>query len=202
MPNWCSNEITIHCKTQKDADQIYDTLHDWLHSNLYCDPGFSNEWLGRFLILAGVTTYDEIERCGILCRGSLTDMFQDGNAIELTTETAWCPMLKMWRVIVDKCFPEKVDSITYVARESGCGIYCTNIEDYAGTFTFDCPDGDFSIFDYYSEESLCKDVTEYLRGEGIYAEITDIESLTKELDYLDIDYSLNRFKYVDVDELD
>ena len=202
MPNWCDTEINIYCKSKKDATEVFNTLSEWLNSDLYKMTGFGQEWLGRFLIQAGITTYDEIDRCDISCRGRIYDLHQEEEIIEIGTETAWCPMLKMWKVIVDKHFSEKVENILYVSKEPGVGLFYTNDEDWAGEYVMDCPDADLSVYDDNPTCFICDYLISFLEEKGICVESGDFESLEKELDYLDINYYSYKFEYVPIEDLD
>lgn len=202
MPNWCDTEITINCKTKEDATEIFDTFSEWSNSDLCKDNGFGQQWLCRFLIQAGITTYDEIDRCGIRCRGSIVDYYQADEIIRIFTETAWCPMLKMWQAIIDKHFSGVVEGILYVAREPGFGVFCTNDEDWVDEYAIDCPDAGLSVYDGSSTCFICDNLINFLEEKGICVESEDFESLEKELDYLDIDHYSYKFEYVPIEDLD
>lgn len=201
MPNWCTNDISIYCKSKGDATYVYNTLYEWRESGLDVNTGFGKDWLGLFLIQAGITTREDIDKCKIKCRGRLCDLWQDCEIIRITTDTAWEPMLRMWQLIIEKHFSTKVDQVLYTSTEPGCGVFYTNDEDLAGEYAVDCLDAGLSSSDCIPTDVIYDKLISFLEDQGIYVESSDMESLLKELDYLDIDYCSNKFEYVPIDDL-
>ena len=90
-------------------------------------------WLGSLLIHAGKTPGE----CGISCRGNVIFYEYDPGCLSIDTDTAWTPMLGVFRVFADKFCGEGEDNIYYHAEEPGFGIFSTNDPDYEGSWLID-----------------------------------------------------------------
>lgn len=133
MPNWCSSTITF---VGADAEKLYYDIQKWT-SKENKDPDADSNWLGNILRGADIDIED------YSCRGYITyiEPFEE-DAFYIDTETAWSPMLKMWRdVIAKKGYNIE---ILFTAIEPGWGIYTSNDDTIIGTY----------ILDYHLPENL------------------------------------------------
>lgn len=137
MPNWCESYITINCKDEKSAKHVHDSIESWAQK-LSVESDFGKNWLGNLLVNAGVyhTKEDVLAPNNLNCRGRLEDLGLADNLVIIQTETAWVPMMKMWKEIVDKVFPEEVEEILYTATEYNNDVFWTNDPDYKGAWYY------------------------------------------------------------------
>lgn len=199
MPNWCSTDIRIVCKKEEYAKEIFKKLCEWYDSDIEADTSdFKRGWLGRFLIQAGITTREDIDSCKIRCRGYVTYMDISQEEINLQTETAWEPMLKMWKLIIEKFWKNMVDNIYYVAQEPGCGLYWSNDSylEYAAL------SDDLCLTDYEASENEALSYMHRLFDKyGISTDKQDFKSLYEEIQYLEFDFELFKYEHIDIDDL-
>lgn len=159
MPNWCMTNVTIQTYDKDKAARFGELLTKWTSKD-YRENGFFNHtWLGNIVGNSGLATYDETkgsfftkDGVNIRCRGSLDDWTVDDDCIHLFMSHAWSPMLRMWRLLVDKYFPEA--DITFNAEEPGCELYATNDPYYVGTFYVDA----WEVPDEYKEKMKSLDM--------------------------------------------
>ena len=90
-------------------------------------------WLGSLLIHAGKTPGE----CGISCRGNVVGSDYSPGCISIDTDTAWTPMLGVFKVFADKFCGEGEYNMLYHAEEAGCDIFTTNDPDYEGSWVID-----------------------------------------------------------------
>lgn len=119
MPNWCSTHIEI-TGSSENIDLLYSKIDEWRSKTKHGD-------LDQILELAGI----DVEKYS--CRGTLEScllcIVKEGDEyLVLDTETAWTPMIKMWRAIIEKYVPDV--KLYWIAEEPGCEIYETNDVDY------------------------------------------------------------------------
>lgn len=200
MPNWCYTNIRIVCSKEEQAKKIYEQLKEWENSDVALGTDFERGWLGRFLIQAGITTPENIDSCDVRCRGSIAYIGIDDNVVVIDTETAWAPMLKMWKLIIDKFWKDDVDEILYVATEPGIGLYQSNDPYYDNMYAIWSDDLEISD-DEVTESGVIEYILELLDKHDICAEKKDIESLCKEIQYFDLDFSCQKYEIIDIDEL-
>ena len=132
MPNWCYTNINI-CHNDKDKmKDLYDKIMEWTSKN-YSDNGFGVTWLGNIVGFSGIADPDK--DVYPRCRGTLSSISFDNNQINLSTETAWAPMMQMWQMIVDKYLPDA--DIWYTAEEPGNCIFESNDPDVIGKYYID-----------------------------------------------------------------
>lgn len=196
MPNWCSSTITLRCRNEKYSKAVCNKIASWCKN--------PEEWLGNILIEADACSLENINDGQVRCRGSLIQIKADGRDVILDTETAWAPMLQMWKRICEKHFPE-VENILYKAEEPGCDLFFTNDESVVGNIIVDIPEQDVYIVTD-SEESafseLVKEVNrkwpELLKTKKCFNAADIIETLQQ--DYNEEVY-VHVYEYVDIDEL-
>lgn len=125
MPNWCYTGINIKCSSEEEAEYLYKKIQKWTSVN-YCCNDFGLNWLGNIVGNSGVGKIKD-GRSSVDCRGELIYLDLNDNEVIVETETAWKPMLQMWKRICDKYLVEGY-GIEYSAEEPGLGLYVTNIK--------------------------------------------------------------------------
>lgn len=139
MPNWCFSNIKIYYSDQKKLEDFAKLIEMWTS----CDAmknGFGTNWLGNIVLNSGVGTVDEKKNTDLRCRGTLNNLDVCNGYIDIQTETAWSPMLLMWKKVVDKYLPDA--GIFYTAEEDRMGFFLTNDPDYVGRYVIDAYDMD------------------------------------------------------------
>lgn len=188
MPNWCSTEIYINHEDDEKLKELYNKIEYWTSKD-WVENGFGHNWLGNVVEGSGIGTYEEYR-----CRGSIVYMDISSGQITISTETAWCPMLKMWQAVVDKYLPDA--EIIYTADECGCEIYYTNDPYYVNKYYVDIFDDDI----YYDWTK--KSVVEWLQ-EVLDTKEPNVDKLINMMYEADEDIgSVHKWKYVDISELD
>lgn len=118
MPNWCSTDIIID-GPKEEILSLYDNLIEWENME-------KGKELCKFLEYAG------FDKNKYRCRGEIIsidcDTWKNNSHIIISTETAWIPMIQMWRDIVDRY--TKDCEVLFCAEEDGNEIYETNDVDY------------------------------------------------------------------------
>ena len=135
MPNWCSTQIQF----VGNSEDITDFHHKIIEytSKEFDTSGFGNNWLGNVLHGFGFGDRIDSEKFRIKCRGSISNIgdirpCSNNNLIfSVWTETAWCPVIKMWNEIIEKHYDCRIEAY-WIAEELGCGIYETNDIDWFG----------------------------------------------------------------------
>lgn len=114
MPNWCYSNITFYSHKKQDIATMRDEL-----IKVYNDDGWMGSYVNKFL--------PAIDSDTIHCRGFVTSIDDEVRKVEdyyffsLETETAWSPMIAIWRGILEACFPSV--KLAYIAEESGMEVY-------------------------------------------------------------------------------
>ncbi len=155
MANDCYTRITINSGKIDEAVSLYNNILQWLDS----PTPVAKWWLGNVVYHSGI---DAIDRLGNFstyrCRGSVIyhDIFVSDDNVEISidTETAWVPMVKMWKAVCEKYlgYDDKGNpnfEIVYSAEEPGCLLYWTNdpalnglwIIDNGGNYLTDATEG-------------------------------------------------------------
>lgn len=157
MPNWCNTTFVFSGEPKEIAElhafvkRSTERTKEHLESS-----GFNADWLGNVLIEAGLKDLIDkpIADGGVSCRGAIMDIsdLPDGDDVttfNLTTETAWVPMGKMWAAVIEKLQLNSVQ-FCYEAEECGCEIYQIYDPHELGYF-----DNDQVYIDYleYTEEA-------------------------------------------------
>lgn len=211
MPNWCSTDIYIwpcsnanYNKAKSGLKRLYKLLSEW-SSKEYHKSDFGESWLGNLVLASGITKSDPeegeyLDENGeeIKCRGWIEDLEMDEDivgdrsipCIRIQTETAWGPMVKLFKLILDKYYPE--GRIVYSAVEPGCGVYETNDENLKGK-TY------LNTGDVINENVSEKEIMEYAKEE--FGEDYD-EPIGKAIAKLqeERDYEIEQWEYVPLEE--
>jgi hypothetical protein len=170
MPNWCLTRITINNENEKELEKFSNLLDEWVSKN-YMKNGFGLNWLGNIVGNSGIGTIDEDGKATYRCRGTMTYSELFDNQLLIDTETAWCPMLKMWVALLEKYLPDA--ELIYEAEECGMGIYSTNDPLYKDKYYIDCWDIDNIETD---REATVQDVRETIQ-ELLDTTETDVDKL-------------------------
>ena len=208
MPNWCYTNINI-CHNDKDKlKAFFDKVEEW-RKVPYKPNDFDTYtlgWLGNIVGNSGLAEWKKRANGredfvpSISCRGSLQSFELMENQISLYTETAWGPMLEMWRLLCDKYLPGA--EIYYTAEESGNCLYQTNDPNVVGTYYIDIwePPEEFEDEEsqYEAEEEYVVDFLQRI----LKTDETDIKKLLKMADEIDNPwFSINEWQSVDLDEV-
>ena len=206
MPNWCYTNINICHNNKNKLKDFFDKVEEWRKKPYKTNDfdTYSLGWLGNIVGNSGLAEWKAKENGredfvpSISCRGSLQTFELHDNSINIDTETAWGPMLEMWRLLCDKYLPGA--EIYYTAEESGNGLYQTNDPDVADTYYIDIwePPEEFEDAEsmYEAEES---DAIEFLQR-ILHTQETDINKLIDMADSIDDPwFSINKWDLVDID---
>jgi len=197
MPNWCYTNITICHNDEKKLKEFFDKVEKWAKTpyvkNGFDYPNLDYYWLGNIVGNSGLAKWEKIseERTdfvpNIACRGTLTQLEFQGNHININTETAWAPMMKMWQLLVDKELPDA--QIWFSAEEGGMGIYETNDPDMIGRYFIDVCDAPPERFeDIDSEYEASKDYVVSILQRVLKTKEEDVDVLIKQLEESDIEW--------------
>ena len=136
MPNWCFTNITLNCKSNDVAKRVHDKIDQWTSTNAI-ENGFGENWLGNVLINSGCRKGEEINTTNCpRCRGDIVWLDVSENQVNIQTETAWSPMMEMWREVCEKAFPEEDIEIIYTSEETGMWEFYTNDPYYRDKYIF------------------------------------------------------------------
>lgn len=204
MPNWCNTEIhIIHDDTEK-LNKLSDLISEWTSKD-YCENGFGYNWLGNIVGNSGIAKWTDDFHTdsgeSIRCRGSLIYYEVNGNSLNITTETAWGPMVRMWVLVCEKYLPGA--QIYFTAEECGNCVYETNDPDYIGKYNIDIWDDPPEEFgDEESQYDIEEEyVVEFLQR-VLKTDEKDIEKLleraNEELDWVGI----HKWEEVQLDSVD
>jgi hypothetical protein len=211
MTKWCTTDVTVVCVSKETATDIFNTLRKWCDT---CVPGYDGEnknRLGKFLILSGLTTHENMGSCGYECDGTFDRVSHPGFEIcgyevSFRTTTAWVPCLRMWVDIFDKCWPDKISDIRYVADEPYDSLHYTNDFEYEDMYYVDTladNEPGFTLPDNrYTEEELRDELLSFFMIKGIPVNGEDLDSMREQIRSLGVDLRVNLYEYVDVEDLD
>lgn len=198
MANWCYTNIQIYTENKEAMEKFYQKLQDWTSVN-FMDNGFGLKWLGNIVGNSGIAEIDETGKSSISCRGSIIDMFllYSHKELQICTETAWAPMLKMWLRLMEEYLPADA-KIIYSADEPGCEICATNDNDLEGRYIIDSWDE----LEGYEASAVSKKELMKILQEILSSKETDIFHLLTMLDESDYsDYiSVRQWRYVSPEE--
>ena len=183
MPNWCYTNITIYHDDEEKLKAFFNMVEEWRKKPFKKNDFdlYTLGWLGNIVGNSGIAEWKEREDGredfvpNIACRGSLQTFELHGNRININTETAWSPMLEMWKLLCDKYLPEA--DITFTAEEPGNCLYQSNDPDVVGKYCIDVwetPD------DFEEAESIWEATEEETREflqRALKTDETDIKKL-------------------------
>jgi len=209
MPNWCYTNITI-CHNDKDKlKAFFDKVEEWRQKPFKKNDfdTYSLGWLGNIVGNSGLAEWKVRDNGredfvpNISCRGSLQTFELHENNININTETAWGPMLEMWKLLCEKYLPGA--DIYYTAEECGNGLFQTNDPDVVGKYYIDVwdtpPDG------FEEEESVYEaeedDTIEFLQR-VLKTDETDIKKLIDMADEIEEPwFSVHEWETMEMDEI-
>lgn len=203
MANWCSTHITLNCNNEDDAKFVFKNIENWI-SYTNVKNSWGNNWLGNVLVNSGLYTTKDLNAPNIpRCRGEIAYLDISVDQVIIETETAWTPMLQMWREICDNLFPEKVNEIIYMAEEPGCELYFTNDPAEDDNWVLDTLENTlYGLSESQLREALLEYLPKEVREWHDHDEIHELaelcrKMLTDEDDYL----SIHKFEFVPISEL-
>lgn len=126
MPNWCFTQITFH-GNKTEIEDFHKKITEWTSESLG-KSDFGNAWLGNVLIGAGLGDRIDAEPNLLRCRGTIDyiDPIEhsddDDTTFYVEVETAWAPMMLMWKAVIDKLEYKSI-GLSYMAEEPGCEVY-------------------------------------------------------------------------------
>ena len=132
MPNWCYTNIVINHHNKTKLEELSKKIIEWSHKD-FCDNGFHDGWLGNIVGNSGIA--NPLDKDSPRCRGTLTSIYYEHEQINISTETAWAPMMQMWVMLCNKYLPDA--DIWFSAEEPGCELFESNDPDVIGKYYID-----------------------------------------------------------------
>jgi len=210
MPNWCYTSIQIYHNDKDKLKDFFDKVEEWRKKPYLPNDydKYSLGWLGNIVGNSGLAKWgkrkDGIEGFipNICCRGSLQSFELFDSNININTETAWGPMLEMWKLLCERYLPEA--DIYYTAEESGNELYQTNDPDVIGKYYIDIVDTQPDEFeDVEGEYEASLEETVKLLQRIHKTKETDIDKLIKKHEMSDESewLSIHEWQTVETDEV-
>ena len=208
MPNWCYTNITIVHNDKDKLKAFFDKVEEW-RKKPYKTNDFDTYtlgWLGNIVGNSGLAVWTKKENGredfvpSISCRGSLQSFELMDGQINLNTETAWGPMLEIWKLLCDKYLPGA--EIYYTAEESGNCLYQTNDPDVIGKYYIDIWEPPEEFEDEESMYDAEEDVTIDFLQRVLNTSEKDIGKLLSMADDIDDPwFSINKWDSVEIYEV-
>lgn len=192
MPNWCSTRIEF-VGNVTDIEDLHNKIIEYTEMNSM-ENGFGEWWLGNVVCGFGYKDRIDIDSDkNIRCRGTVEDIgevttYRNETYFTIDTETAWCPMIKMWELIIKEHYDNRI-KIYWLAEECGNGLYETNNinhfinEAYKVDWSFEGTNGYNYDIDFFA---YSEDVVEYVnqiilkyRNSGMDTDLITMEQLQK-----------------------
>lgn len=143
MPNWCTTRLHFYGEETIVVD-FYEKLTGWFNAkeSIYeYKNNFGIQWLGNILAYTfGKAFVKEHEHdTDLNFRGWIQDIdtFAEYNAekkvwlFTATMESAWCPHMRMWYLILEKLYGKDADiHISYISDEPNMGSYFIHDPDH------------------------------------------------------------------------
>ena len=211
MFDCCESWIEIKCKDEKSAELVYGSIEHWTEK-LSIESEFGEKWLGNVLVNTGLYANEEelLEKYNDnpSCKGFVNDIRMRDCSVFVQTMTKLVPMMKIWKEIANKIFPQEVEDILYTAREINYKTFWTNDPSYKDAWYYEADDGYDTCA---SEEDVKRCLLVHVNGEikdyekcsveELMAEIKDIEK--NNTDIVDslwlILLNLNKYKFVPIE---
>lgn len=201
MANCCFTDINIYFSSVEKAKKFHDQLLNWTSYVWNQEISKDMFWYGNILGNSGLAHYDEGK--GFVCngeqvntRGTVMHIERTDNILQLFTDTAWQPQLKMWAILLEKFDPKA--HIEYSAEEPGCQMFVTNMTSLLNRYYIDIyePQEDIvgeSIFDA-SEDYTIKFLQSVLKTDC--DNIDELMSAAEDEDW----FSVNKWEYSSVED--
>lgn len=206
MPNWCYTNITIYHNDKEKLKAFYKKVDEWRQKPFKKNDFdlYTLGWLGNIVGNSGLAEWKMRENGredfvpNINCRGSIQTFELQDNHICINTETAWGPMLEMWRLLCEKYLPDA--EIYFTAEESGNGLYETNDPDVIGTYYIDIWDPPEEFEEETSEYEADEDYVISFLQRVLKSEETDIDVLLEMADDIEDQwFSINQWKECEIE---
>lgn len=164
MPNWCVTNMTFYSKDRDTLEDFLKHIEDWISTDKYSNKlrrqWFGRRWLGNVLysvfgekFVNEVINKEEISYRGYIAYLSDREEISYNEKLGyysfiMDTETAWIPHIKMWKLVLDKFYPNGEIKYAYIANEPGCRVNMIWDPDYVIR-----PSNDYKyVIEYYNEE--------------------------------------------------
>jgi hypothetical protein len=130
MANICDTTIAF-VGNEDEITTLYNKIQECISYDKNDDyqKKLSRNWLGNILIAVGLGELIDSYSNKIYCRGIIYYVDDEISSYEeskyyfkIDTETAWVPMIEMWRLVINKLGLKSID-INYKSTEPGCGLY-------------------------------------------------------------------------------
>ena len=206
MPNWCYTEISIYHNDKEKLNAFYKKVDEWRQKPFKKNDFdlYTLGWLGNIVGNSGLAEWKMRENGredfvpNINCRGSIQTFELQGDYICINTETAWGPMLEMWRLLCEKYLPDA--EIYFTAEESGNGLYETNDPDVIGTYYIDIWDPPEEFEEETSEYEADEDYVISFLQRVLKTNETNIDVLLGMADDIeDRWFSINKWEYCEIE---
>lgn len=200
----CNTKITLKCKNNKSAENVYATFCDWLtigSMKVIDKTSIVNNWLGYLLLGSGLAaTEKDVYEGKYRCFGYVSDIYiLSSTSVVIKTKTQCCPMVQVIVAVVKEFLNDLVTDITYTATEPTNDLYWTNI-----IIPMYCLDSKkIGVYaEAYSEKEVIWILTEKLKEWHIQTMSDDMDNLIAEYDYFNIDLQVRLFELVELERLD
>lgn len=123
MANLCATMICIQHEDVEKLRKLEKQIDEWLKPK---DKTGDDRWLGNIVINAGIRTTERGEPTFLKCRGEVNsiELIEEENQIMIDVESAWVPMLEMWKKLLEKYLPDA--PIVCSTEEIGLLLFFTN----------------------------------------------------------------------------
>lgn len=201
MANDCFTDINIYFSSVEKAKKFHYQLLNW--TSYAWNPEVSKDlfWYGNILGNSGLGQYVEgkgfiYNDAQVNTRGIVMHIERTDNILQMFTDTAWQPQLKMWTILLEKFDPKA--HIEYSAEEPGCEMFVTNMSNLLNRYYIDIYEPKYnavgeSIFDA-SEDYTIKFLQSVLKTDG-----DDIDELLEQAEDEDW-FSVHKWEYSPVEE--
>lgn len=218
MPNWCSNYVTISGPDVEKFRQDINKWHELSEVEKEYDPNISTDWLGRLLYNSGLVKYkintrkdqngkethdielDFVPGDEISCRAFCSELpipDIDGDRFTLMYDSAWSPMINIWRRLAD--FKNYDVDITFTSEEPGCEIYVSNDDDVVGLYMVDAclPNGEEYMEQLTEKETISAFQNAFKTEENDFGKLT---AMANNFNDNDLDYYIyvHEYEYADL----
>ena len=147
MPNWCDTTYKA-VGSKESVKKFYDLAMSAYNKN------DNKGWMGHLVTeLSG--DWEKVR-----CRGWIRmepELNEEGTMCTVFADTAWCEPPE-WREFIESQIEDL--HILYVAIEPGCGVYCSNYDQYEGKYYVDAgpeqPD-----YPFMTEDEVCEFVEKH-----------------------------------------
>lgn len=128
--------ICIQHEDVNKLKQLESRIDEWCENSPF-ENDFEKYWLGNIVIGSKIGTVDKGLPTDLNCRGRIDWMstLEEDATLRIETTTAWVPLLKMWKRLVEEYLPDA--EIVYACEETRRKIFLTNDPVLVGTYVSD-----------------------------------------------------------------